>query len=289
MFFLYETFISCRKFHGTLFFALLLVLFTNLAIAGGDMKPLWEAGLVGIGGYVPDYPASDENRLKAIVLPYLVYRGDIFRAGDRAILRGRFIHKDRFELDISLDGSFDTESDENLARRGMPDLDYLFEVGPRMQITLKDDFLRGKIDLEIPLQGVIATDFSSLSLKGLVFQPQVAWQHNNFWGTGVRLKIGVCPIFATEDFMDYFFEVEPRFTTPARHAYDAQGGYLGSEMRLAAIRRIGKDLNIIGDMKMDVYTGSKNDDSPLFRDPSNLSIRVGLIWTPFQSKRKVRE
>lgn len=259
------------------------------AFAGERDKPLWEIGLVGIGGYIPDYPSSNEDRVKGIVLPYLVYRGKIIRAGDKGIARGRIIRSDRVEFDLSLDGSFDTDSDDNLARRGMPDLDYLFEVGPRLQVTLTDHFWGGKVDLEIPARGVMATDFSSLSFKGAVLYPQLAWQQDNLWGTGTRFKISAGPIFATEKFMDYFFEVEPRFATPERPAFNAQGGYLGSEMRLSAIRKIRADLSILGDVKINFYDGSQNDNSPLFRDESSISIRAGLLWAPFRSKQKVSE
>ena len=69
--------------------SILLVLFCISFFAADNNKPLWEIGLVGIAGYVPDYPSSDENRLNGIVLPYFIYRGEIFRAGDKDIIRGR--------------------------------------------------------------------------------------------------------------------------------------------------------------------------------------------------------
>lgn len=259
------------------------------AFAGRMDKPLWEAGLVGIGGYVPHYPASDENRPDGILLPYLVYRGEIFRAGEKGIARGRLFRSKRVEFDLSLDGSFETESEENLARRGMPDLDYLFELGPRLQVTLTDRFLGGKIDLELPFRGVIATDFSSVSSEGIVFQPQIAWQHGNLLGTGTKIKLSFGPIWATEEFMDYFYEVEPRFATRERPAFDGRGGYLGSEFTISGIRKIDDYLSIIGDLKIDYYKGSSNEHSPLFRDDVTISVRIGLLWTPFRSKRMVRE
>ena len=102
---------------------LLLLLCSSIAFSEERKnKPLWELGLIGIGGYVPDYPASDENRFHAIPLPYVVYRGKIFRAGDKGLVRGRFIRKDRLEFDLSLDGSFDapttaTERDSKISCR----------------------------------------------------------------------------------------------------------------------------------------------------------------------------
>src|SRR5687768_9470385 len=43
-------------------------------------RSLWEAGVVGGGGYLPDYPAAEQNHFKWIAAPYLVYRGRIMRA-----------------------------------------------------------------------------------------------------------------------------------------------------------------------------------------------------------------
>ena len=46
-------------------------------------KPLWEIGVVGGGGWLPDYPAADQNHLQGLVLPYAIYRGDFLRLGRR--------------------------------------------------------------------------------------------------------------------------------------------------------------------------------------------------------------
>lgn len=275
---------------GLLLLVCLLSFFPPFTFAGeGNPKPLWELGLAGISGYGPDYPAADESRLHGIVIPYFIYRGDIFRAGDKGIARGRFVHTDRLEFDLSLDGSFDTESDDNDARRGMPDLDYLFEVGPRLQIRLARDVMNGWIDLELPVRGVIATDFSSLSYQGIVFHPQLAWQHDNFWGARTRLKIGAGPIFATEEFMAYFYEVEPRFQTPQRSAFLAEGGYLGSEAQVIAMKEITDNFSLFGTLQLDMYKGSTNEDGPLFRDDFTVNLRLGLIWRPFQSKKQASD
>lgn len=279
-----------RKNSSILVLVLLLVFHSGSTLADERKnKPLWELGLVGISGYVPDYPAADDSRLNGIILPYLVYRGEIFRAGDKGLFRGRIIRNDRLEFDLSLDGSFEAESDDNLARRGMPDLDYLLEVGPRLQIILSKDVMKGKVDLELPLRAVIATDFSSLSYGGLAFHPQLAWQHSDFWGTGTQLKISAGPIFFSEKFMDYFYEVEPRFATSERTVYDARSGYLGSEFQIAAIKKLGKYLTIFETIKLDYYKGSANNDSSLFRDNFTVSVSVGLIWATFQSKEQVKE
>jgi hypothetical protein len=94
--------------------------------------PLWELGLVGGGGYLPDYPAASQNHWRGIGLPYAVYRGDFLQVGERGIVRGLFLDLRQFEFDLSADASFPVNSSDNKARQGMNDLDTLFEIGPKL-------------------------------------------------------------------------------------------------------------------------------------------------------------
>ena len=137
-----------------------------------DAKPLFELGVAGGGGYLPDYPAAGQSHFQGLVLPYLAYRGAIVRSDEKGILRGRIVRSDRFELDLSLAGSFAAESDDNDARRGLPDLDYLGEVGPRLQITLARAARDAKIELELPVRAVLSTDFSDLRPAGCWRRPR---------------------------------------------------------------------------------------------------------------------
>ena len=84
------------------------------------------------GNDMPDYPAADQTTVRAIALPYLVYRGDFWRVGgedNRGAVSGRFWKDDRFEFDVTLSAAFPVDSGENDARRDMPDLDFLFGIG----------------------------------------------------------------------------------------------------------------------------------------------------------------
>lgn len=98
-------------------------------------KALWELGIVGGGGYVPDYLAAGDSHAKGIGSPYIMYRGKFWRLGEKGIVRGRLAHKRNWGLDISLGGSYASDSDDNKARKGMPDLDWMAEIGPRLQVT----------------------------------------------------------------------------------------------------------------------------------------------------------
>lgn len=107
----------------------LLVNFVPAATKDG--RPLFELGVMAGGGYLADYPAADESQFRGLALPYFVYRGEILRSDEKGLLRSRLIHSENFEFDISLDGSFPADSNDN--RRGLPDLDWLGEIGPRFQ------------------------------------------------------------------------------------------------------------------------------------------------------------
>src|SRR5690606_1948748 len=48
----------------------------------GPPEPLWELGFGAGALHAPDYPGSSEKHLRGLALPYVVYRGDIFRLGD---------------------------------------------------------------------------------------------------------------------------------------------------------------------------------------------------------------
>ncbi|MFC7554522.1 MipA/OmpV family protein [Pseudoroseomonas wenyumeiae] len=92
-------------------------------------QPVLEAGIGGGGGWLPDYPAAGQNHLQGLAFPYVIYRGEILRSDDRGV-RSRFYSSEGIGLDLSFSGAFPSRSDDNKARRGMPDLDWQGEVGP---------------------------------------------------------------------------------------------------------------------------------------------------------------
>lgn len=258
-----------------------------LAAEGGAKKPLWEVGLVGGAGLTPDYPASDEYHPVGIALPYVRYRGRIFRAGDKGtIARGRFLRGDRYEFDLSVSGSFAADSDDNDARRGMPDLDALLEIGPRFQLTLAQPLPQSQIGFELPIRAVFSVDFDAIGYRGFTFHPRFSYAHDNLFGVISRLKLSLGPIFATEELMDYFYQVKERYRILGeRPAFNADAGYLGSEFGLIARRQITRHLNIFAALKVNYYEGATNADSPLFRTKSTAAVGFGFNWIFYQSKR----
>src|SRR5690606_32758666 len=109
----------------------------------------------------PDYPGSSEKHLRGLALPYVVYRGDIFRLGDGQTARAVAFENERLQFDLSFNAAFDADSDENAMRDGMQDLDFLFQIGPQLTIALGDGFgasQRGELTLALQARSVFSTD-----------------------------------------------------------------------------------------------------------------------------------
>lgn len=252
-------------------------------------KPVWELGVAAGGAWLPDYPAAGQNHINGLALPYIVYRGEFLRSDEKGLLRGRFVKSRDFELDVSLSGSFSADSDDNDARRGMPDLDYLVELGPRIQWTVARAAKLAKLDFELPVRAVFSTDLKGIDHEGFLAQPELAYQHADFLDTGLALKLGVSASFADAGLQDYFYGVEPQFATAARPAYDADGGYLGSRLQLVLTKPLGPALRIFAAGRVDFHQGAANADSPLFREETTYGVGVGFVWSIFRSQSTVVE
>ena len=73
----------------------------------------WVAALPALR--IPDYRGSEEVRNYVFPIPWVVYRGEIFRA-DREGVRARFFDSERVELRVGIGGSVPVDSDRNQPR-----------------------------------------------------------------------------------------------------------------------------------------------------------------------------
>lgn len=251
--------------------------------------PLWELGVVVGTGYVPDYPAADEYSGRVLPLPYFVYRGSVFRSEESGMLRGRIISRERIELDISVAGALDVKSKDNTARSGMPDLDWMGQIGPRLQITLARAAKDAHIDLEIPVRAVLSIDFSHFRHIGYMSVPELAYQNANFLGRGNRIKLAFGATFADREFQNVIYGVPAEFAMATRPEYTARGGYMGSMISFGWIAPVTPTLRVVGQVRGDHLGGAANESSPLFRSKMTGSLLVGAIWSFARSRGTVTE
>lgn len=250
-----------------------------------ELYPLWELG-AGIGGLTfPAYRGSDEQRNLLFPIPYFVYRGEILKV-DRERVRGLLFKTERVELDFSLNGSPPVKSNNNEAREGMPDLDPTLEFGPQLNVLLWKDEPDYKLTFQLPLRQVIATDLRSTHNAGLISNPILNLDIKNIGQPGWNLGLSGGPVFANQTYHEYFYGVPSAYETADRPAYDAAGGYSGTQLTLALSKRFP---NFWMGAFIRVYDlhGVVFDSSPLLQQNMSFMAGIGVTWIFSRSDTQV--
>jgi outer membrane protein len=257
------------------------------APARAEQLPLWEAGPGAAVLSFPDYRGSNERQLWLLPFPYVVYRGEYLQADERR-MRGIFFKTNRVELDLSFSGSVPVDSDDNDARRGMPDLDATLEIGPSLNVKLMETAERKtQVELRLPARAVLASDFSYVRQVGWVFQPNISVDVRDPLGhAGWKLGLLAGPIFSDRRYHRYFYEVAPAFATAARPAYSPGGGYAGTQL-IGALSKRYREFWVGGFVKWDTLHGAAFEDSPLVKDRLGFAAGFSIAWVLGESKKMV--
>jgi len=243
--------------------------------------PRWEVGLGAVGLSIPDYRGSDRQRGYLLPLPYIQYRGDVFRI-DREGAHGDLFRSDRLKLDISLNAGPPAKSGRNGARSGMPDIDPTVEAGPSLYVFLARNETRDRSwSLRLPWRAAAATDLSHVQRIGWVFAPGLHFDATGVAGWDIGVSAG--PMYASEDYHDYYYEVQPAYATAARPAYDARAGYSGSRLTLTASRRYPR-FWVGAFARYDSLSGAVFADSPLVKKQESFMAGVGIAWILAESR-----
>ncbi len=250
-----------------------------------EAKPLWEVGLGGGLGWTPDYPAAGQNHVRGLGLPFVIYRGEFFQAGERSFARGLFVNTDKVEFDLSFAGSLPADSSDNDAREGLDDLDYLGEVGPRLSYFIDRDEAGNQTRIDLQLRAVLSTDFSDFDYVGLIFHPVFAQEFVDVGSIeGLDTNWSISARWANEGVMDLFYEVPLADANDERAAFDAKPGYLGSSLYGAFSYPFTDHFRLAIGANLASYHGARNEDSDLFIDKFNIGVGMGLIWTLWKSE-----
>lgn len=259
------------------------------SVAGADELPLWEAGVGFTGLSIPDYRGSHEQRSYLFPIPYLVYRGDVLKLDRKGTYLLLFQSK-RVELNISADGGVPVKSDRNIVRSGMPNLDPTIQIGPSLEICLlRNCDADQAMQFRLPVRAVIASDFSRFYGVGFVTNPQFNFDFKKIGpGRGWNFGFALGPMFATEKFHDYFYQVSPEYSIPrVRPVYDAQGGYSGSVLIFSLSKRF-EHTWFGAFVRYDELSGAVFSDSPLMRTGHSLMAGFGFAWVFGESSTLVQ-
>lgn len=267
---------------------LCLVLGPGVTAAEADDKPLWELGAGVTALAFPDYRGSDQSRNYVFPIPYIIYRGDIFKA-DRDGVRGLFLDSDNVKIHASVGASFPVDSDDNDARQGMPDLKPTVEFGPAVDVTLWRAPTAGmKLTLRLPLRFAFTVERSPEYI-GWLFSPRLNLDIKDIAGMpGWNLGLFASPGYGDARIHDYFYSVPTAYATPSRSAYDATAGYNGMEF-LAAVSKRFSSYWIGAFVRYDTLAGATFLDSPLVRTRGYFAAGVAVAWIFAESPQRVND
>lgn len=254
-------------------------------------KPLWELGF-GAGLLIqPHYPGSSEQQTRGLGLPYVVYRGDVLRIGDGQSARAVAAESNFYELSLSFAAAFDADSDGNVLREGMPDLDFIFEIGPQLVFNLADfefsDTSHSKLELSLQARAAMSTDFGSIDHQGYVFEPMLRYRHYGLFSPQLEATVSLKPIWATRGVHGYFYDVGSEFVNSTRAQYQARSGYFATGINVSGIWHINDKARLIGGIQTSFHHGAENRNSPLFENDVTAGFAIGFIWSFIESERTV--
>ena len=121
-----------------------------------------------------------------------------------------------------------------------------------------------------------------------MLNPRLTYRERAFIG-GTTLSLSFGPVFATERLMDYFYEVRPQYALPGRPAYNAESGYLGTEVALGVSRVLSPRVRLFTGAQLGVFSGATNRGSALLARETNWNFAFGLAWAIWESDRRAKE
>lgn len=247
-------------------------------------KPLYEWGVVGGSAFVPDYPASDQGRIRTLVVPQFRYRGLRLRSDEEDSFKARFLNNHEYGFDLSGSGAFAAKSDKNDARKGMKDLDWMGELGPRFYVFIvKSDKLW--VRLFFPVRMAFSTDLQSTTYQGLVFAPSINTRYYFDESKFNSIIFSLGRTHTTHQIQEFYYEVDRKDATAERPEYHAESGYMGSNASLAYIYEKEK-LGVYLGAGMNSYKGAANAGSPLHKADYTFAAFVGLSYLFYQSEER---
>jgi len=241
---------------------------------------------LGIGAFVmqlPQYVGSDQSDAYLVPLPYVYYLDENIKI-DRNQFSGKLLQNNHLYLDLSASGGVKVNSEDNTARSDMPDLDWVFELGPSIKYYFTGSpQQQSYFYAEFFTRKATATDFHSITNAGWRYGPSTTYQKNFSLvdidqGRGeFEFTTRVNVNFSDDRYLNYYYGVQNKYSQKSRSSYNSGGGYAGSDISLGLTYKINSWW-FAGFARYYNLSGAVHDDSPLVKQNSNWSIGLGAAW-----------
>ena len=234
---------------------------------------------IGVGAVAfPAYEGAAEKRTLVLPFPYFSLRSRFLDA-DRSEVRGKLLRSDGWSLDVDFGGNVDVNSSDTRERQGMPDLDWLGEVGPALRYHAWHGEPGNGIDLVLPARVATSVRGVDFHHRGFDSDPRLVW-HATWFQAGsdrVTLDANLAGHFVDRGYADYYYSVAPEFATPARPVYAAPGGYAGWSTQAGVSWHRG-DMVYGAFIEHTSLHGARFQSSPLVGDAGGWSFGVAVAW-----------
>ncbi len=246
----------------------------NTGAVAGESQ--WELGIGLAVLDIPFYPGSSQSKTYLVPVPHILYRSEKFEVDNG--LQATFLKTQKVRIDLSADLGVPVNSQESTTRQGMPDLDLVIQIGPSVEITLAGGrFKPSHTRLEFPVRAAVTTDFRSAQHVGWIFEPRLTYETRRPEKTGFAYLLSGGLRFATEDYNDYYYGVDPAFATANRPAFDGEQGYSGLFIDAIANWRTD-NLIYFAFVRYQNLTGATFENSPLVEQNNYFFVGAGLTW-----------
>lgn len=265
----------------TIILLILLIMRSSVLIASeppktNTDKTEWSMG-IGIGAFdYLLYPGAVESNRFILPVPYFTYRSPKFEV-DRGF-RSFLYDSDNIVLDISADFGLPVDSEDTRARKGMPDLGFMLQIGPSLEFRLNH---RSKsyfdARFEMPVRVAFVMDLPNVDHIGYLIEPRFSFDHRRSASAPVAHKTTIGIKFATQDFHAYYYDVAPEYATPIRSVYKSDAGFGGSFIKYRISYKT-RDYIYWMFLRYQSLRGAEFEDSPLVLKNDYYFIGVGFSW-----------
>jgi outer membrane scaffolding protein for murein synthesis (MipA/OmpV family) len=140
--------------------------------------------------------------------------------------------------------------------------------------------------VRLPLRSAFTVE-ASPKFIGWTFTPRLALDvADPFKMAGWNAGVLVGPLFADRRYHDYFYSVAHQYATASRPAYQATGGYAGTQFITALSKRYRRYW-VGAYVRYDTLSGAAFADSPLVQRNSYWSGGIGIAWMIHTSTQMV--
>lgn len=237
---------------------------------------------IGLGSQVlADYRGSSRYKIYALPVPYFLFEGRFLKSDKRGV-RGELWANEKYELNLSADGSVNGGGDDNPLRKGMSELESAAEIGPSFNVNLTGPDFSDGWALRLPVRGVFSVSKHGIGHIGNLFNPRLTWRKPNFF-MGWRATLNLGLLIADQQYHDYYYSVTSEYATEGRPPYLASGGYSGSFSRFSLYKK-WESWRLKFSFRYDYLGKATFLGSPLVETKHFGLINIGLTRTLWQGK-----